>query len=278
MITLLWATSAFALDPSCASPYGMSTWESDMSRVDGLLAASEMERAGAGLAAVQRGLQCLDVPADPDHIARFDRLRAAWFFFDQDEEAALEWGTAAKLAAPELAWDLPEDHPFRVLIDSAEAPVTVAANGAWAVDRRAAVWVDGRPSAVPAVVSELPHFVQIVDDHGEVVRGAWQDGAAFAEGLVGPAAPLEDHHDRPPLLASAGAGALGLAAVGLYGLASVAAGSLDDAPDASSMLRARSAANGLVIGAGVAGAAALGLGIGALIVHDGGGLRVTGQF
>ena len=277
MITLLWATSAFALDPACTAPYGVSSWDADMARIDTLLADSEMEHAGEGLAAVQRGLQCLDVPADPSQVARFDRLRASWYFFDQDEEAALEWGTAAKLVDPTLAWDLPEDHPFRALIDAGETPTTVAADGAWAVERRSEVWVDGRLSVAPSVVSELPHLVQIVDNRGTVVRATWQDGAAFAEGLIGPAVAPRDH-DGPPVLASVGAGALGLAAVGLYGLASVAAGGLTDAPDANAMLRVRSTANNLVIGAGVVGVAAVGLGVGALIVKDGAGVRVHGRF
>lgn len=180
------ASSAFALDPSCPAPFTHAAWVSAMDQIDAALADSRVDAARSGLAQTKVALICLDTVAKPGHMARFARLEALAYFFDQDEEAAVKWGNLARDVAPEFPWSVPEDHPFRSLLSEADVPPIGGPDGGLLVPKGTFVFLDGAPIATPQARAEVPSLIQETDKKGVVAKAFWQDGAAFPADLVDP--------------------------------------------------------------------------------------------
>lgn len=276
--SLLASPSAYALDPECPAAFATDDWSAAMDQIDAAFAGSRIDAARSGLEQTHDALRCLDHAAPSALLARFDRQQALAAFFDQDEDAAVKWGIASRTIA-DLALDLPEDHPFRALITDAPAPITAGPAGSIAVPHGATLFLDGAALSEPLAPAEIPHLAQVVDRDGTVICAYWQDGTAFPSDLIGPPEVARaPHPHRLDLGALAISGATGVVAVGLYGLATMAAGDLSHASTAAELAHARTTANWLVIGSGVAGAAAIGVGATVLFTEDGAGLGVHGRF
>lgn len=275
---LLASPSAYALDPECPSAFTSAGWTVAMDQIDAAFADSRVEAARSGLDQTHAAVRCLDHAAAPALLARFARQEALAAFFDQDEDSMVKWGMTSRTTA-DLAWDLPEDHPFRALVTVAPEPIVAGPDGSLALERGVALFLDGAPITEPRAHAEIPHLAQLVDRDGTVLRAFWQDGAAFPSDLIGPLAVAKaDHPRRIDLGGLAAGGAAGAVAIGLYGMASMFAGDLDHATSATEMAHARTTANWLVLGSGIAGAAAVGVGVTAFFADDGAGLGVHGRF
>lgn len=328
------APAAFALDPSCPAPFTHGAWVVAMNQIDAALTDSRVEAARSGLDQTKAALICLDGIAKPGHVARFARQEALAYFFDQDEEAAVKWGNAARYAAPDYPWSLPEDHPFRILLTSADEPPLGGPAGGLRVDKGDFVFLDGVPIVTPRARSEVPSLIQVTDKKGAIVRAFWQDGAAFPADIIDPAGPAlppatwfvadRDYAssggpetrgttpdvaiaspvvpdpvkhepiappppDKPPHDKQAGSGGIGIAqaAAGgglgalagvLYVGAAITAGHMDSAGSVAQLVRTRAVANDLVVGAAIAGVAAVGVGATAFLTDGGVGLGIHGRF
>lgn len=250
---------SFALGEECPA----ATTPVELSRAVAAadLAWIEMDLDGFARArdAVGRTLRCLEAPVDPPLAAGVHRVEALAAFAAEDDAA----GVAAwrSVVAAEPSWTppvslAPAGHPIAALIADARTrgPGPDAPTRA---DRGRAVWVDGQDGAPRA--TERPVVLQHATTKGKVLESVW----------LPPAEPLPDwasvpeptrRAGRTPLILASGAAAV--VAGGLYGAAWAAHAGWEDPNTAlADTEAARGLTNGLVVGAGVAGGAAIGLAV-----------------
>lgn len=308
-------TDAYAQD-QCMTDYTHEQWRTDMDRVDEQLAEFDLDETRILVDKIWRNVGCLETLVRPGHLARFGRQRALLSFFNQDEDAAVKWGLAARYTAPDYPWALPEDHPFRAMVTETEDRVMGGIDGATlVVPRKGAAFINGRPLLEPKAPAEVPHLIQVTDKKGHVISTWWQDGAAFPNDFIGPEGPplevpdwyvpVTDYSDAGgeagdgstsvastdpigptdpvgptpgggglKVVNIAAGGGLGLAAGTMYLIAGAAAGKINNGnfEDSQELKATRSRANLMVVGAGMAAAGAVGVGVTAFVAADGAGV------
>lgn len=287
-------------EAACPAVYTNAAWEADMRVVDDALDAGNTEGAATAFRAVDERLVCLGEIASPDSLGWYARQKALLAFLDQDGDTAMRWAQLARAVAPDLPWpnQMPASHPFRKDLAAAPTPPMGGRDDAsFVVERGGAVFVDGKFTPQPRALAEMNHLVQVFDKRGLLVSTTWQDGGVFPDTMLGPkgadlelpawvgAGPVKPpKNDKPPKAdkppkpkpeggPSVGAlvagGALAVAAGALYGVGAVVGGGLGDATTGDEMVKIRTTTNALVLGSGVLGAAAVGVGVVAFVTDDG---------
>ncbi len=290
------AVSSGVASAACPTPATRAQLDSEMNLVEKELNEADFDLASRMLAQVTEHFACTSGPADVGQLARFALQRAELAFFEQDEEVANRWAIAARTLAPEPKYpaSIPVDHPFRAVVKAAtEPPVGRAAGKAFAIGKKGYVFVNGVPVARPEAKAEVPALVQVFDRSGRVQFAAWQDGAAFPDAILvigdgaidtnppflakpanepsvitkAPTAPkAPGSGPKIPLIAVGGTLAVGAGV--LYALGGVAAGNLGAATNQDELAATRTQANAMVLGAGLAGAAAVGLTVTGFVASD----------
>jgi hypothetical protein len=277
VIALLLALPAHA-QQSCLQPMSRIQLGAALGEVTDDLEDGDRAEATVRLTDLADRMPCLSEPADPALIARYARYRAVVASLGQDEDLALRWGLASRLADPDLPWDdalWPPGSPLRQRLDGAALPAPIASVGGFVLPKGGAVYVDGAPLALPAT-TDLPHLAQRFDGEGERLDGRWLDGPSFPPdwiavdaGVVATAEPTPvartDRRRAPigPILAS---GLLLGASGATYALAGASAGSMDGLSTSEDLTAARSRANAFVVASGATFAGALGVGVGAVVL------------
>lgn len=292
MIALIALTTAFAQD-GCSTIYSGSELDTAMEEVDRLLDNADVDRALTALRKTQDLLPCLDTLANRRQLAGFGRAMAIANFYEQDEVAATRWGRMFMQTDPDLGWgELPEEHPLRTLLDEAGvSPLGGPSDKGLVVPKKGAIFMNGTYVDKPEARAEVPYLVQVFNGNGWPVRGHWQDGSAFPEDLLGeqsdlrlpswfdPVTQTVKPKGKPPtpgrdgkgipMPTTAIAGGLIVAGGALYALAGVNHAKVvcdprekDGCPTNPDQLRsAQSAANWFSLGAGVAIAGGIGVGV-----------------
>jgi hypothetical protein len=186
VVTSLLATSAAFAQDECMTTFSHAEWKTEMDEIDTSFASFDLDNARLEVDATWRHVGCLDSVAKTGYLARFMRQRAMLAFFDQDEDNAIKWGLAARHAAADFPWTVPEDHPFRTMIAGAEDPAIGGAEGSLIVPPKGHMFMDGKPLLEPKANAEIPNLIQVTDKKGAVVSTFWQDGAAFPADIIGP--------------------------------------------------------------------------------------------
>ncbi len=255
----------------CDAAYTHDDWSHDMADVDASMAALKLHDAAVTLAQTRDQLPCLDTVAQRAHLDRFALQMSTLYFYQSEEDSAVRWAnlmSTRPAEAPVPAWaEMLDFHDAPVIGGPVEASVVAPRGGA--------VHMDGERLTAPRAAAEVPHLVQLTDRRGEVLDAWWQDGARFRPDLLGDGLDVGGGAGPTPVALGVGAGALGVTAAVLYGMAGAFGQPVQEGtgtPEA--LVQARSRANMAVIGAGVAGAGALGLGVTAAVSAKGAGVRV----
>lgn len=309
MIPALIARVAVAqsIDPGCAEPYTRLELGAALAQVTDALTDEDIADARSRLSEIEARMPCLDDVVDHRLFARFARHRAVASFYAPDENEALRWGIASRLADPDLAWSrrVPVGHPLRDLVGDAEDPeYSRVASGGLGPPRGGGVFLSGLLAFEPAAHEGLPLLVQVFDSERRRVDAWWQVGGAFPAQLLtrprpvaappwwdGPrVAPIsatqavaaavtapvpvlpqqERTRSEVPVVPLVASGALAATGVVAYILASSVSATLPDQRTSRALTATRSRANALVIASGVSIAGAVGVGAGGVLLHGGG--------
>jgi len=301
MIALLWTLStASAQTEVCATPYSRIEFGAAVGQVDDAYRNNESREAKYLLQQIGEKLLCHDEVVDRLLLAKFARFMALSYFFDQDEEGAIRWGSTSKGTGAALTYDsriYPE--VFVDLLEDAPEPVTGGPGGGLNVVSGGGVFLDGSLLQAPEALAEIPHLVQVFDRDQVFLGSYWQTGAAFDPSILGddkPKAPKwwtgdgassarnrdpaattsSGGGDFPVVPVAVGGGLLVVSGVS-YALASVTAGSMSDLGTGAELTTARTRANSLVLVSGLTFAGAVGIGVGGVLVsHD--GITFRGRF
>lgn len=311
MILLL--ASAFA--QQCDSVYSNDEFRTAISETDRLMGKAELDRAIDVLRKTENRLPCLEELVDRSTLASFARHFAVISFLQQDAEQAVRWGHAFLAISDDDDWgDLPTDHPLLNILkmEALEPAEEPNADAGFAHEKKGAVFMNGSFAPQPIAQEGMPYLVQEFQGRGYFVSAYWQDGDVFRAGLVdtsGPSAmpsfydattgiitpkgkpppvPGTKTKKKFPLVPVIAAAGLVVGAGVLYSLAGAAEGKLKcnpsdggtDCPKTSEELTAlRSRANIFTMGAGVALAAGVGIGVtGVLVADDTPTLSIKGRF
>jgi hypothetical protein len=283
---LLFSTTALAQQESC-SGYTNALFSADVEAAKAAMATADLDTMSTKLYEAKGRLTCLDELVDRTMYADFARYMALTAFFDQDEIVAIQWGLASRYSDSALGWGdtFAEDHPFREMLTTAEdMPLSVREGEALNIPKKGGVFASGVLIFEPKLYAEIPYLVQVVDNEGEVVSAVWQDGSVFDSTLLTselprgykaprfykgpvPEPPLDLMLEREPfpVVKVATTGALAAVAGALYGVAALTAGNVANATTEQELTAARSTTNLLVVGSGLTGAAALGVGVTILV-------------
>lgn len=273
----------------CPAPATLAELSATTFRAETAFATMDLPIFRATATEVQALAPCLAERLAPADAAGFHRVNAYAAFADQNAEGAVVSFRAVVAAQP--GWEppaslAPTGHPLRTRFEEAKAaksgvPVPVEHPTA------TTLVVDGTPSEYRDI--EHPSIIQLLATDGKLLRtdvvpaGNWPlDYTAFetqtvaivtpnmgtAASVVVPAnaATTIIAPRKPPVALFIASGAAALASVGLYATAVASRDSFDDeATEPESLDGLRTQTNGLVVGAGIFGAAALGLGATAVI-------------
>ncbi|MEZ4321582.1 MAG: hypothetical protein R3F61_29180 [Myxococcota bacterium] len=311
MIVLLSMFSASAQEAGCSTIYSAAELDTVLEEADRLIQNADVDRALTVLRKTQDLMPCLDTLADRRQLAVYGRSMAIASFYQQDEVAATRWGRMAEQTAPDLGWgELPETHPLlEMLAEAGEPPLGGPTDKGLVVPKKGAIFMNGSFVDTPEARAEVPYLVQIFNGNGYPIDGYWQDGSAFPEALLGEPTELKmpswydpvsgkvDPRGKPPTPGKtksdfpvpqvAIAGGLVVASGVLYALAGTQAAKVkcdprekDGCPTTPAELAsAQSAANWLSLGAGVALAGGIGVGVTGFVLDGGSpGLVVGGRF
>jgi len=304
MILWLLAATAFGQTEVCPKPYSRIQFGAAIGKVDDAYRDSDMREAKTLLQEIGESLLCHDEVVDRVLFAKFTRFMALQFFFEQDEEGAVRWGSTAKSTGASLTYDrrvFPD--VFVDLIEDADEPVVGGPDSGLNAPPGGGVFLDGSLLVEPRAQAEVPHLVQVFDRDQVFIGAYWQTGAAFDASVLGsdkPKAPKwwtgdgassARNRTGPSTLASEGGGGGsslpivpiavggGLLAVSgaTYAVAAVTAGGMSDLGTAEELTRARSTANTMVLVSGLTLAGAVGVGVGGVLVSTD-GIRLHGRF
>ncbi|MBA2321760.1 MAG: hypothetical protein H0V89_11470, partial [Deltaproteobacteria bacterium] len=187
-MALLAAGQASAQEKLCAGSYGDGEWLGAMDAADGYLTNFKLKEARVTLYAARELVPCLDAIVKPSQLGRFSRQLALLEFLAQDEDTALRWSRLSVAVAPALPWpaDVPEGHPFRELVTTAEpAPLVGPTDRGFALEPNSAPFLNGQFILYPQAYGEVNNLFQLTDKAGKITSAYWIDGAAFSEDLLG---------------------------------------------------------------------------------------------
>lgn len=311
---LMMSSQAMAYDEwqFCENLFTNQQLSDSLDLVSDALKQMDLGMARSSLENIDREFICLTEPAKAEVLGQYGRSWALVLFLEQDEEAAVRYNRLADHVAPDtpLALELPEGHPFFTMYESASEPTsaTVDAKVLDPTERNGGVFVDGQLVLAPTAMTDMLHLVQVYDGQGQFKKGYWQEGNIWPDKLLAdgdkpPKAPRwynatsnsisskkKKSSDKSGLSDKVGingmtiaAGGLAVVAGTLYGLAGVSKSSIQRSADdgsltVDSLVQKRSTANLMVLGAGVTGAAAIGLGVTGVLTKDGAGIVIRGRF
>jgi len=301
VIIWLLATTAFAQTEVCGDPYSRIQFGAAVGQVDDAYRDADPREAKYLLQEIGEKLLCHDEVVDRLLFAKFTRFMALQFFFEQDEEGAIRWGTTSRETGADLTYDrrvFPE--VFIDLVEDAEVPVVGGPGGGLNVPPGGGVFLDGDLLLEPETIAEIPHLVQVFDRDQRFLGAYWQTGAAFDPSILGddtPSAPKwwtgdgassarnrsvpstvggETTSSLPVVPIVIGGGLLAVSGA-TYAVAAVTAGGMSDLSTAEELTRARTTANSMVLVSGLSLAGAVGVGVGGVLVsHD--GVWLSGRF
>lgn len=256
----------------CPEPLPAGTLEALAADARAAWVALDREAFERATAARRSALPCVDEPIGP--ALALDLHLAEALSWSLERRSDLDSAELRAVLAIDGAWELPleiapEHHRLREDFDAVRATPGDDSMREMAAPAGFTLRVDGREAS--AVPSARPFLAQVLDSEGRVVQSAWfgpegDPGAAVTAWL--PAAPPPE--EPPPVapvrrgrrgigLLSGGTG-LVLVTGGLYALATVHAGALEHGEvPCDELVPAAKRVNGLVIAAGGAGVAAVGL-------------------
>ncbi|MFH1466074.1 MAG: hypothetical protein ABIO70_16945 [Pseudomonadota bacterium] len=266
----------------CPEPLPAGTLEALAADARAAWVALDREAFERATAARRSALPCVDEPIGPALALELHLAEALSWSLERRSD--LDSAELRAVLAIDHAWELPlelapEHHRLREDFDAVRATPGDDSMRQMAAPAGFTLRVDGRESS--AVPSARPFLAQVLDSAGRVVQSAWfgpegDPGAAVAAWLPAAAPPEEPlaaaplPSEPPPVapvrrgrrgigLLSGGTG-LVLVTGGLYALATVHAGALEQgAVPCDELVPAANRVNGLVIAAGGAGVAAVGL-------------------
>lgn len=311
---LSFIAAAWAQD--CDSIYTNDDFSTALSEVDRLMTKADVDRATDVLRQTENLLPCMEELVDVELLGRFGRHYALTSFLQQDADQAIRWAHMFLETAPDLGWgDTPEEHPLRNMIAAQplEDPEPPGPDAGFAIEKKGAVFLNGRFTAQPVARDGMQHLVQIFQSGGYLVEARWQDGSVWADGMVDDSGPtpqpkfydpatgkITTKGKAPPIAGTvapkkslpivplaAGAGLLVVSGA-LYAVAGVTKGQFkcnpadggENCPATSEELTAlRSRANLLVLGSGIALVGGLGVGVtGLFVAEEPVGLVFNGRF
>lgn len=194
LTTGLWTSVAHA-DEACTAPYTRGMWVKAMDEAEAKIKEGDVEGGGALLGAARGQVPCLRVPARTTDLARFAHLEAWTAFLGADELAAGAWENLAKAVSPDTALPafIPEEHPFRMILDGVDPPASGGPEGkGFVAPKKGYAFVNGVAVASPKALVDVPNLVQIFDAKGARAGGGWTEGAAFPDTLVAAGAEALD--------------------------------------------------------------------------------------
>ncbi len=286
---------AHAEDEQCTG-YDNVQLTADVASAVASMSTADLDGMNQTLEMISDKLPCLDELVDAEQFATFARYMALSAFFDQDEIVATQWGLSSREAVQKLAWGdtFAADHPFRELLTTVEDnPVSVKDGVALAIPKGGGIFANGVLLFEPKLRAETNYLLQVVEKDGSITSAVWQDGAAFSEDLLtadlpfgykpprwydgmAPEVPLHlvEQKEPFPLIKVATMSGLAVVAGTLYGVATLTEGGMAKATTEDELLSARSTTNLLVVTSGLAGAAAVGVGVAVLVDGKSVGLSV----
>jgi len=303
MMLWLLAATAFGQTEVCEKPYSRIQFGAAIGKVDDAYRKSDVREAKELLQDIGEQLICHDEVVDRVLFGKFTRFMALQFFFEQDEEGAIRWGTTAKSTGTELTYDrrvFPD--VFVDLIEEAEEPIEGGPDGGLAVPPGGGVFLDGDLLVEPKTQAEIPHLVQVFDRDQVFLGAYWQTGAAFDKSVLGDATPsapkwwtgdgassarkrkgpstvreVREAESGVPIVPIAVGGGLLVVSGATYAVAAVTAGGMSDLTTSQELTSARSTANTMVLVSGLSLAGAIGVGVGGVLVSTE-GVRISGRF
>ncbi len=290
--------SAAAQTEICAEPYSRLQFGAAMGQVHDAFLDEDLLDARDQLNEIADRLPCFEEVVDKRLFSKFARYMSTTYFYAQDEEAALRWGLASRLADPDLRWkdeDFPVGHPLRELVESAPMPPRSGPEGAGLLPQKGGgLFLNGDLVLEAEAHTDLPYLLQSFDKDGCRVDGWWQDGTVFPSSVL-TARPRElevpgwwpdgqrstscdlevfrgqDKPKKPlPWATIAGSGSLALASGVTYLFADATAKTLGEQQSADDLTQVRTRANLLVLASGMSLAGAVGVSVGGVIVHANG--------
>lgn len=306
-LSLAWGPSALAQEEVCSGQVNLGEFAAAMDLVDAAIEQADVDEARYLLQQVHPKVPCLNEPATAVALVRYGLLRATVAFFDQDEVTATRWARFAVYADEDGdPWpeDIPPTHPIREMLEFALEPGEGGPPMGLEVPKKGGMLLNGKLILQPRWYTEVPGLLQVFDKKLEPVDGAWIDGTAFPERFLrtdpspvdpprwweeplpetvavelpdGSELPTESADEGPNITRLAIGGGAAVLAGSLYLVAASSTSGLEQASSEEELAAARSRVNLLVLGSGLTGAAALGIGITAF-VHDGPGVGIRGRF
>jgi hypothetical protein len=267
-LSVLAAATAKAAD--CAQRYGLGEVEAALAEAEAAYMAKDREGVHAKVMTAMERLACANEAVGPSAAARVHRAVGLDAFLSRDDARAREAFAAAKAVEPTYQLSpvlAPEGGALRTTYGAASAGTgTTTLAPAEGVKVR----VDG--TSTNTRPTERPAVIQAFDGSNRVLDGGWYRGAdaitlpsAPVVAAVGPAPgpPKPKGPNRPFLYAAIGSAVAG-------GAMYAAAWAENDAytgsvPETESDASIRAANNGLTVGAGIAGGAAVVTGVIAVV-------------
>ena len=183
--SILQPTPAHAVYEVC-NPYSLQEFRDGMAAIEKAFEDYDLNEARYQAELAEKLARCVDSPVTPADVARFARLRAQMYFFDQKLDSAARWMLVALAAnGSEMPDDIGEEHPLRLVLRDVmmEEHGPVSYDGHFMPPKKGVVLHNGRMAQQPEGYQMVRGLVQVFDKKGNFVDGFWVNGADYSGDL-----------------------------------------------------------------------------------------------